>query len=440
MTNLSDTTEFKMTNISEAFLHHVWKFGLFRKDQLKSNAGQAIEVIHPGIHNHHGGPDFMNARLRIDGTLWWGHVEIHVRSSDWHRHGHVGDEHYHNVILHVVVENDREVYLQQPNDLPVLELKNYIAWNFWEQYRAWIHNCQWIPCEKECNSVEELQWTGWKDRLLAERLQQRVEHILIELERTKGNWAQITFRELARAFGFKSNAAAMELLAESIPYHIIARHHSDPMQIEALLFGQSGLLQPDHNDAYPKSLAREYWILQHKYGLCPISRAAWNFGRVRPQNTPAIRIAQLAAALSSSDHLASTLLHSSTDQLQRWLQQEVNPYWKTHHDFDRPTALPSHCRLGNKSIDNIIINAACKLQFAFGKFHDDQRMIERALANFELLDAEENSIIGNWRKLGILANHAGDSQALIQLYNVYCTNENCLNCVVGNKVLNFKDT
>ena len=440
MSNVLPTNQHKMTNISEAFLHHIWKFQQFSGVGLTTATGLPIEVIHPGIHNHHGGPDFMNAQLRIDGTLWCGHVEIHVRSSDWHRHGHIGDEHYHNVILHVVIENDRDVYLQQPDDLPVLELKNYIEWNFWEQYRQWLSDCKWIPCEQQCAFVDSLTWSAWKDRLLIERLEQRVEHIIIELERTKGNWAQIIFRELCRAFGFKSNAQAMELLAESIPFHVISRHHSDPLQIEALLFGQAGMLKPVAADHYPQALAREYFILQHKYGLQPLQRSVWNYGKVRPTNTPAIRIAQLAAVLCASDHLASTLFHSNTEQLQTWLRQEINPYWTNHHDFDRTTARSSKNTLGKKSIDTIIINAACKLQFAFGKFHNDERMMDKALQNLERLEPEVNAIVMNWRQLGIEQKHAGDSQALIQLYNVYCTNESCLSCAIGHKVLNFKNT
>lgn len=425
-----------MTKISESFIQYLWKFKHFNTADLKTASGQSIEIIHPGIHNLHGGPDFLNAQIRIDETLWCGHVEIHRRSSDWFRHGHEGDQHYRNVILHAVVEHDCEVFLQQPNDLSVLELKEYLPWDFWDRYNQWINQNGWIPCEHRIGDVPNLVWTAWKERLLADRLMERVEALLDELRLSKGNWAQITLREFFKAFGFKSNAAAMGLLADSIPYHIIARHRSDPSQVEAILFGQAGLLHKELQDTYPQMLFQEYQILRRKYGLQPMQAETWNFGKVRPHNSPYLRIAQLAAALCGEEHLTTFLLHTDTDQLKRRLVRDVNPYWENHSGFDKITSQANQQTIGKKSAENIIINAACRLQFAFGKFHDDGRMTERAMTNLEKLAPEDNAIINRWKKSGVICSHAGDSQALIQLYNVYCTNESCLSCSVGHQLLN----
>ncbi|MFN5622120.1 MAG: DUF2851 family protein [Flavobacteriales bacterium] len=440
MTNVPATINERMTKISEDFIQYVWKFQRFVSTDFMAASGQKVEVIHPGTHNRHGGPDFLHAQIRIDGTLWNGHVEIHLKSSDWLRHGHQDDDHYKYVILHVVLQHDREIYLNQPNDLPVLAINNYIQPDFVATYHRWLQQFEWIPCEKKSARVDPVIWENVKASMLVERLQERVSNIITELELNKGNWAQITLREFFKAFGFKSNAGAMALLADSIPYTIISRHQSDPMQIEALLFGQAGMLEKNYESSYADSLRKEYRILQLKYGLKPIEASCWNLGRIRPQNSPCIRLAQIATALCASEHLTTAMLHGSAKEITTWLRQPVNPYWDTHYAFDKPFAKPTNGMLGKSSAETIIINAACRLQFAFGKFHQDPRMIEKAISNLESIGAEDNVIIRKWTAEGVHAQNAGDSQSLIQLYTVYCTNEKCLNCAVGHQLLNSTNT
>jgi hypothetical protein len=440
MANVPATINERMTKISEDFIQYVWKFQRFVSTDFMTASGQKVQVIHPGTHNRHGGPDFLHAQIRIDGTLWNGHVEIHLKSSDWLRHGHQDDDHYKNVILHVVLQHDREIYLHQPNDLPVMAINDYIQPDFMATYHRWLQQFEWIPCEKKSARVDPVIWENVKASMLVERLQERVSNIITELELNKGNWAQITLREFFKAFGFKSNSGAMALLADSIPYTIIARHQSDPMQIEALLFGQAGILENNYDSSYADSLRKEYRILQLKYGLKPIDASCWNLGRIRPQNSPCIRLAQIATALCASEHLTTAMLHGSAKEITTWLRQPVNPYWDTHYAFDKPFAKPTNGMLGKSSAETIIINAACRLQFAFGKFHQDPRMIEKAISNLESLSAEDNVIIRKWTAEGVHAQNAGDSQSLIQLYTVYCTNEKCLNCAVGHQLLNSVNT
>jgi hypothetical protein len=335
-----------------------------------------------------------------------------------------------------VLTHDCEIYLHQPNDLPVLVIRDFIQTDFLGTYHQWLQQYEWIPCEKKASRVEAVVWENVKSSMLVERLQERVRNIIKELELNKGNWAQITLREFFKAFGFKSNAGAMALLADSIPYTIIARHQSDPLQIEALLFGQAGLLEKYYNSTYPSALRREYEILQLKYGLKPVDASCWNLGRIRPQNSPWIRLAQLATALCASEHLTTALLHGSAGDIRRWLRQPVNAYWDAHYAFEKTFTKTTSSMLGKSSADAIIINAACRMQFAFGKFHQDPRMIEKAIANLESLGQEDNNLIRRWAAAGVLAQNAGDSQSLIQLYNVYCTNEKCLHCAIGHRLLN----
>lgn len=424
-----------MVKISEAFLHHAWKFNWLEKKPLSTHNGKSLEIIHPGNHNHHGGPDFLNARLRIDGTLWWGNVEIHIHGSDWNKHNHQEDSNYKNVILHVVLHNDTEIFHHTPGDLPILDLSTCLNISIWDAHQKWLNNYRWIPCESVIQQIEPILWHNASDRMLIERMEQRVTSIVASLDSHGGDWSQIAFIELCKAFGFKSNSLPMEMLANSTPYTAIARHRSDPLQVEAMLFGQAGLLSSNSKDEYENRLMKEYAILQQKYNLTPTEATIWNFGKVRPHNNPILRLAQLAGAINKSEHLVSSLLYLDSAALLAWLRSETHPYWETNKHFGQNRSKHMDTTMGIPSAQQLIINVACRLRFAFGKHHNDMRMIDNALSLMHSLTAEQNSITQKWGSAGIPCEHAGDSQALIQLYSVYCTQERCFECPLGISLL-----
>lgn len=424
-----------LPQVSEKFLHHVWKFGWFASSQLRSDSGQKIEILHPGVHNHNAGPDFMNARIRIDETLWWGNVEIHIRASDWHRHQHQFDEHYRNVILHVVLYNDASIHLHTPGDLPVLDLSQCLNWNVWDAHQKWLNNYRWIPCESVLHQADPTYWFMASDRLLIERLHERIDGIYESLQQTNGDWSQVTFIELCKGFGFKSNSLAMEMLAHSIPYSVISRHSSDLLQIESLLFGQAGMLKSDKPDDYEWRLQQEYNVLRKKYALTSLSETIWNYGKVRPSNSPIIRLAQLAIVLIKAKHLASSLLHLDKQLLIELLTAEAHPYWKTHKQFGLPRKKEMCTAMGKDSTHRILINVVARLRFAYGKYNNNLVVMNDALSLLQGLPAEQNTVTDNWQKQGIQIQHAADSQAMLQLYHVYCTQERCFECPIGIKLL-----
>ncbi len=421
--------------VSEKFLHHVWKFGWYSSKNLLTRSGQKLEILHPGIHNHNAGPDFMNARIRIDDTLWCGNVEIHIRASDWHRHNHHTDSNYKNVILHVVLHSDAEIYLNNPDDLQVLDLSQCLDWDIWKMHREWIENYRWIPCESVIHKTDNAHRYMASDRLLIERLHLRVAEIFESLQRTGGDWSQVAFIELCKAFGFKSNSLPMEILANSISYNIIARYGSDLLQLESLMFGQAGMLYSENPDDYERSLRDEYTILQLRHNLKPLSKSIWNFGKVRPANSPIIRLAQLASVLNRTNHLASSLLHLELPELSQLLSGNAHSYWQTHKQFGMRRNKELNTVMGKMSTDQIITNVVARLRFAHGKYHNNESMMADALSLLQKLPSEQNVVVDQWKKLGVHCEHAGDSQALIQLYTLYCTHEKCIDCPIGISLL-----
>jgi len=430
--------------MTEDFLQYIWKYRLFNTPELLTTSGEALSVFHPGQHNMGGGPDFLNAKLRIGKETWVGNVEVHIRSSDWHRHKHTQDEHYKNVILHVVFENDIAIELGQPGDLPVLVLADYIIAHQFETWQRWMKAQTWIPCQPQIHLMDELTWMGWKERLTIERLEEKSKDVLAELERCRGDWNETFYRRLARNFGFKANAEAMEMLAAAIPQSVLGRHKSDPFQVGALLFGTAGFLEDDFRDDYPQELKKEFEFLSKKFSLTPMSSAAWNFGRLRPANFPSIRIAQFAALVCKSEHLFSKILETENlHDIFSMFDVEAHEYWKSHFRFPLadepppttiPGKIPDERRLGWGSIENIIINTASTVLFTYGRQRDDA-MVDRALKLLEMCHPESNRIIDNWKTLGVKISTAADSQATLQLYNRYCIEKRCLSCQVGLKLL-----
>lgn len=429
--------------IPEDFLHYLWRYRLFLPHQLTTTMGQPLVILYPGQQNFKAGPDFLNARLRIGDTIWSGHVEIHIRSSDWRRHGHTDDEQYKNVILHAVMIHDEEIFLRTPGDLAVFEMNELIPEIQLERYKYWLNSKTWISCERHLKGEKSIFWTAWKDRLLIDRLEQKSDAVLQTLQESDGDWAETFYRKLARNFGFKSNGDAMELLAASLPYKLIQRHKSDPFQILAMLFGQAGMLNELFSDEFPTSLRREYYFIQKKYNLHPLDATVWNYGRLRPANFPAIRISQFAEVLCSHDHLLSFFLNNNRSQFRAVFEKPAHPYWNNHYRFDTCAENPGSFKPkfpGAETIENILINTIAVFLFTFGKNKDRTDLIDTALRILESCKPEQNQIIRRWDTLGIKAEHSADTQSLIQLYGVYCTARRCLHCAVGIQLLKQNET
>ena len=424
--------------MTEDFLHYIWKYKLYDSAQLITEDGETIQVQKQGEHNTNSGPDFFNAKLKIGKTTWAGNVEIHIKSSAWIEHKHDKDKAYDNVILHVVYDNDKQIKLRNGEIIPALELKGKFDSGLYKKYEQLQKSKDWIPCAKQIKAVDPFTLSAWQDRLLVERLERRSDAIEKSLALNKNNWEETFYQHIARSFGFKVNNDPFELLARALPLNILVKHKSSQFQIEALLFGQAGLLDKKFTDTYPQYLQTEYNFLKKKYDLKPIDAHLWKFARMRPVNFPTIRIAQFAELIFKSVHLFSKILEvQNVKQLYQLLEVETSEYWQTHYTFDKKSAKKSKS-LGHLGIESITINTILPFLFVYGKSRADEKFCDRALSLLEQIPAEKNSIIENWKKLGVKSSSAYQTQALLQLKNEYCSNIRCLDCAVGHKILKQK--
>ena len=433
----------------EQLLHYVWKHKMLPVRPLETTDGRRVELIDPGLHNRNAGPDFFNAKVRINGTLWVGNVEIHERSSDWYQHGHDHDPRYDNVVLHVVEQADRDVQNSNGDYLPQLVLP--VPQAVTDNYRELLATDQYPPCYKIIPSLTPLMVHSWMAALQTERLEQKTQAIGRRAEQCNGSWEDAYFVTLARNYGFGINGDAFEQWAQNLPLHAVDKHRDDLFQIEAIFMGQAGLLclesiperhQADAlNDGYFAKLRSEYLYLAHKFSMKPIDFTIWRFLRLRPQNFPHIRISQLANLYYNRRAGLSQLLECQTiRELHELFQTHVTPYWETHYGFGSltPDNLRIRKNLSVSSKNLLIINTAIPMLFAVGRHRQKEELCDRAFDLLEQLKAEKNHIITMWQECGLDVKTAGDSQALIQLKKEYCDRKDCLRCRIGYEFLKFE--
>ncbi|KAA2241905.1 DUF2851 family protein [Chitinophaga agrisoli] len=419
--------------LTEDLFQHIWQFRLFTNSNLTTTEGEPVQVLYPGLHNHHAGPDFTAAKIKIGATLWAGNVELHLRTSDWYRHGHQHNGQYSNVILHVVFEHDVEFY-DTDRMPPCVELQQYIPKMLLRRYDTLRQDAGFVPCEYGAAQVPDLIWHNWKERLLVERWERKTGTLQTWLLQTKQNWEEVCYRAVAHGFGLPVNEAAFLQLAQSLPHNLLARHRPSLMQLEALLFGQAGMLQDTFADAYPQELQKEYAYLRHKYKLQPIPAHLWKWLRMRPASFPTLRIAGLAALLHQSPNLFSRILEAeSIAALERLFTVQPSAYWQEHYRFDGPVT-QTRCP-GRLAVHNILINTILPILFLYGREKAMSYYQDRALEFMETLPAEENKISQAWEDIGIRQHNALDSQALLQLKQQYCDSKQCLKCAIGAKLL-----
>lgn len=420
-------------------MHYVWQHRLLLPRDMVTTDGERVEIIDPGVLNRDAGPDFFNAKVRIGSDMWCGNVEMHVRASDWHRHGHDADRAYDSVVLHVVGADDCRIDLPGGRRLPQMVMQ--CAPDFNERYRAMVDGpSDRLACFDELSKAPAVYVTDCVTAMAFERLYEKVDRVLALLNAPGGNWPQTVYATLARALGFGLNGQPFELLAQALPLRVLLKHRDSQLAIRGLLFGHAGLL-PDATDDNPRVelLRREYAFLCRKFGLEQPRGIVWKMARTRPQNFPHRRIAALAAIVESGFGFSSRLCSVATvDEARALFDVELPYYWRRRYTFGPANASVSTTAFSRATVDVLVINVVVPLMYAYGAQFGDEAMQERAVGFLEQLPAERNSITRLFAEAGVECRDAFTSQALIQLRRAYCEPRKCLYCRLGHQFLSQK--
>lgn len=423
--------------MNEDFLQYLWRFQKFTDYDLRTVAGDVVQVIAPGVQNTNAGPDFLNSRVRIGDTEWAGNVEIHITASDWFRHNHHRDRAYDNVILHVVYTANAEVVGGSGEPLPVLCLKDRFDYQTWRYYKSWLKKGGFIPCENLVTEVPDIIKSDTVQAAFISRLQDKSAVCFDYLTETRGDLEAAFYRLLMRAFGLKVNALPFEQLARATPFSLLRKVWGDRLDLEALLIGQAGFLsEGDFDHSYAADLAKKYSFLQRKFNLQPMPKSAWKLFRLRPQNFPVLRLAQVAAFYHAHGAVAQKVLdRPRVESVFALFDISLeSDFWKTRYTLERESD-PVEKRIGDGTKGLLLINAVVPFLFALGKFSKDEDVSARAVALTEELPPENNAVIRGFKKLGFRAESAFDSQGLLQLKKFGCDIKKCLTCKTGIHLL-----
>lgn len=419
----------------EKLMQYVWKHRLWRSEDMVTNTGKKVRVVDPGLLNTDAGPDFFNAKIEIDGHMWVGNVEMHYRATDWKRHHHDSDKAYDSVILHVVAKDDAPVRRTNGELIPQLVLE--VSPQFNADYASLVGAAIEVPCATKIKQVPHLTIVEWVEGLAFERLHGKVERIHQLLDSFNGSWEDVCYVTLARNFGFGINNDAFERLARRTPLRLLGKHSDSVLQIEALLFGQAGMLdaQKPGMDSYYNQLCTEYAFLSNKFQLTPMEKESWKLFRIRPQNFPYRRIAMLAQFIEGGFRMMNRILEAEGEKEMRALfEVELSGYWIKHYTFGKPNERAT-ATLSRGSIDIILINTVAPLLYAYGELTGNYEMTDKAIKLLEDLRAESNSIVSHFVAYGIDCPDALTSQALVQLKREYCDARKCIYCKIGHHLL-----
>lgn len=417
---------------TESLLQFIWQYALFQSSNLQLVDGRAISILHRGQLNTNAGPDFFAAKIKIEDTIWAGNIELHLKTSDWLKHGHQNDHSYQNIILHVVYQHDDGTEM---GNFPVLALQDYVDQSLLERYNALMDTRPRIACETRLYQVPSIIWNHWLERMLSEKWEQKFQLWKALLEQNNGNFAQLFYWQLARTMGGKVNADAMQHLATITPISVLAKHKNNLAHLEAILLGQAGLLPLHPNLPYEIELSVHYAFFKQKYDLKPMEARQWKFMRMRPAGFPTLRIAQMAMIIHKHEHLFSKLMQvEQLVDMKDYFNDGVSVYWHDHYTFQQES-FQKEKSIGAMHQQLIWINVVAPLRYFYTNVYGDNNLKSNAIELLRQSKPEQNSIIKIWKSLGVQIADAAQSQALIYLYNEYCSVKKCLQCSIGHWML-----
>ena len=421
--------------MNEDVLQYICQTQSFNQENLQTTDQQELQLFSPGKLNTGGGADFSDARIKLDGLLWSGDVEIHTYASHWLQHNHHKDPKYDRVVLHVVWQEDQQIHRRDGTTIPTLVLKEYLSEDWYGRYQHLLNSLALVPCETYLSHVDSLAVTDSIEQALIERLEAKAAEVLDILAGQKGDWERASLIWLFTGFGFKKNKAAFQQLAQCLDLSVLRKLQS-ATEVEAYLFGMSGLLPATATDEYVINLISEFNWQDKKYGVKAKAMVAvwWQFMRMRPANFPTLRLAQLATFLYLNRSFLRTMLEAEPDRLMTIFQMGQHEFWQQHYHF-RAKARRKITGMGSESQNSLLINVVAPVLVAYGQAAGQPAYVAKAVQLLETLKPEVNRITRAWTNLGIEPQNAAESQGLLGLFNDFCKKSRCLSCSIGKNIL-----
>ena len=418
--------------MKEEYLHYLWKTKNISHQNLTLTDGRPITIAAFGIHNHDSGPDFSNGKIVIDGITWIGNIEMHINASDWYIHKHHLDKAYENVVLHVVYNYDKSVYIND-EEIPTLELKKYISNDLVDQLAKILTNRKWIPCYDAIKKIDKLHVQSQIDTALFQRLERKSQTLFERFKVVNFDLNQLISEQLAAIIGTNVNRIPMLELVRKVPINTFFKESKTAM--EAILLDVANLLPEHSEEDYIRKLKETGVFYRNKYNLNIMNAASWKFFGMRSAGFPTFRIAQFSSICSQQKFF--DFLKMPLEEWLHWFEHEnfsIDAFWETHYHFKKETKR-HNLNLSKNSKSLILINVLAPILYFWGIYQNQETFTEKALELLENIPKEENSIIKNWKNVGLSVNSAKDSQGLLELKNEFCAKKKCLSCKIGHQVL-----
>ncbi len=389
--------------MTEKYLHYLWDKKTYPIINHPIQNGQSISVLDYGIYNiNDSGPDFKFGCVQFDNVQMHGHIEMHLKSSDWYKHKHHHDVNYNNVILHVVYENDIEV-VQNGFTLPFIELKHFITSKGFQTYNKGLLSKSAFPCQRYIGEIDSVYFNSMLIRAVEEKFSHKVKFMV-----NHSLWEpkSVLYVFLGQAFGTNVNKTPFEELVKTVSYNDLAKLPTGKRK--AFLLSLSGIIQQES-------------LLSNR------SQSIWQFKGTRPNNSPSIRVRQFAELVASFNF---SLFNDVMDvqSIKQTFVSEIERVWSLpNNEMQKPS---------RQMINLLLINSIAPYFWFYGEYVNNEFFQELAIDLLVSIPSEKNSILRKWKELDIKPKNAFESQGLIALYGYYCCRKKCLSCTVGQKVLN----
>ena len=451
-----------LDKMGEAYVQKLWHEQRFFDTNMGAIDGRPIRVLKPGVWNHHEGPDFMHAEIEIEGKLYVGDVEIHVRSSEWYAHKHHLNSRYNRVILHAVYFDDEinlRTRLQNGRRVPTLELLKWIAADTGDLY----DDVQGTTtedgiCQVTGKHLNVPVLKGVFESLGRERFLEKVESM--RLLRTRLDFEQLLYEGIMEALGYERNSKALRELAQHVPFTDLKE--KSELEIQAILFGVAGLLPSQREKSLPIGVTNDPSILAleaswraAEYAEFParMTEARWSLTG-RPLNYPTRRIAAISRLiyqcqgslmmyfLPICEKAASTdsprALRTIVKGLSALLTLEPIGYWEMHSNFGTGGARKA-ALIGNERAVDIIVNKILPIAYIWAVEADSQILQEAVLRLYsaapkstgnKVISEIDKQIFTETQQMRHLKPTAKIEQGIIRLYKNYCADRLCDLCPI----------